>query len=76
MWFVNQDLKLLRRFNFMDFIFSVMFIISFVAVLIISGEVIYLLKKLIDSRYRNCEICFNEDQFKDLIYYLDELVRR
>ena len=60
----------------MEFVLSIMFVISFVSVLIVSGRVIYLLKKLSDSRYRNCEIYLNDDQFKELVDYLDELIRR
>lgn len=60
----------------MEFVFSIMFIISFVTVLIVSFRVIRLLKEMVNSRYRNCDIYLNEDQFRDLMDILDELVRR
>lgn len=61
----------------MEFILSIMFIISFVSVLIISARVIYLLKKLADSKYRNCAayITLDQEQFDDLMFVIRELAR-
>lgn len=61
----------------MEFVFTVMFIISFVAVLIISCRVIHLMQKLANSRYRSCDVyvSLNEDQFETLMYVLNEITR-
>ena len=59
----------------MEFIIQVMFLVSNVVIIVLATNVIYLLEKLVNSRYRNCSITLDEDQYDNLLFALRELAR-
>ena len=59
----------------MEFLFVVMILVSNVVIIVLFANVIYLLEKLVNSRYRNCSITLDEEQYDNLLFALRELAR-
>lgn len=59
----------------MEFIVQVMFLVSNVVIIVLSTRLISLLEKLSNSKYRNCSITLDEDQYDNLLFALRELAR-